>query len=165
MLDFASRNRAHLSPWEPLRSPDYWSLQYWQRQLESSHDEIRRGVGLRTVFVEREAPDGAIIGVANLSQICRGAFLSSMLGYSIDADHQGHGLMQEALRALIGFAFDGIVGLGLHRIQANYRPENARSKRLLDALGFEQEGFARDYLFIDGAWRDHVLTAKLAPRP
>jgi ribosomal-protein-alanine N-acetyltransferase len=48
---------------------------------------------------------------------------------------------------------------------ANYRPENERSGRLLQRLGFAREGYARDYLFIDGAWRDHVLTSLTTPRP
>jgi ribosomal-protein-alanine N-acetyltransferase len=47
----------------------------------------------------------------------------------------------------------------LHRIGANYMPHNARSGRLLAGLGFRIEGYARDYLYIDGAWRDHVLTS------
>ena len=47
----------------------------------------------------------------------------------------------------------------LHRVQANVRPENARSLRLLEQAGFEREGFAREYLFIDGAWRDHIMLA------
>jgi ribosomal-protein-alanine N-acetyltransferase len=47
---------------------------------------------------------------------------------------------------------------------ANYRPENERSARVLERLGFEREGLAREYLFIDGAWRDHVLTSLLNPR-
>jgi ribosomal-protein-alanine N-acetyltransferase len=42
---------------------------------------------------------------------------------------------------------------------ANYRPQNERSARLLERLGFTREGLAKDYLFIDGAWRDHVLTS------
>jgi len=68
--------------------------------------------------------------------------------------------MAEALRAANGFAFRA---LRLHRIMANYRPENERSGRLLERLGFVREGLARDYLFIDGAWRDHVLTALVHP--
>ncbi|MCK6430817.1 MAG: GNAT family N-acetyltransferase, partial [Burkholderiaceae bacterium] len=68
------------------------------------------------------------------------------------------GLMTEALAACIDFAFGA---LRLHRIQANYMPENERSGRLLARLAFEREGYAKDYLFIDGAWRDHVLTARL----
>ena len=51
--------------------------------------------------------------------------------------------------------------IGLHRVEANYQPSNERSGRLLRSLGFTVEGYARDYLYIDGAWRDHVLTAKI----
>ncbi|MNW20600.1 ribosomal-protein-S5-alanine N-acetyltransferase [compost metagenome] len=51
----------------------------------------------------------------------------------------------------------------LHRIMANYRPENARSARLLSRLGFQREGEARSYLQINGAWCDHVLTALINP--
>jgi ribosomal-protein-alanine N-acetyltransferase len=83
-----------------------------------------------------------------------------MLGYSIDAAHEGRGLMREALEAVLADAFGR---LGLHRVQANVRPENARSLALLARLGFEREGLAREYLFIDGAWRDHVMTARRAP--
>jgi ribosomal-protein-alanine N-acetyltransferase len=49
-------------------------------------------------------------------------------------------------------------------IVANYRPENPRSSTPARRLGFAPEGLARDYLFIDGAWRDHVLTALVNPR-
>jgi len=51
----------------------------------------------------------------------------------------------------------------LHRIMANYRPENERSARVLSGLGFQQEGFARSYLKINGEWADHVLTALVNP--
>ena len=46
---------------------------------------------------------------------------------------------------------------------ANYQPTNVRSGRLLERLGFVREGYARHHLLIDGAWRDHVLTALLNP--
>ena len=65
--------------------------------------------------------------------------------------------MREGLTAVINFAFSS--EMYLHRIQANVRPENHRSLRLLEELGFEREGFARDYLFIDGTWRDHAMLA------
>ena len=80
-----------------------------------------------------------------------------MLGYAIDGQLQGQGLMREGLAAIIKFAFSS--EMHLHRLQANVRPENVRSLRLLEQLGFEREGFARDYLFIDGAWRDHAMFA------
>jgi ribosomal-protein-alanine N-acetyltransferase len=65
--------------------------------------------------------------------------------------------MREALHAVIEHAFSPAVHL--HRIQANVRPENGRSVRLLQRLGFEDEGLAREYLFIDGAWQDHRMFA------
>jgi ribosomal-protein-alanine N-acetyltransferase len=64
--------------------------------------------------------------------------------------------MIEALQAAIAFVFGP---LRVHRIQANYMPHNLRSGRLLERLGFVEEGLARDYLLIDGRWRDHVLTS------
>ncbi|PIQ43755.1 MAG: hypothetical protein COV52_04750 [Gammaproteobacteria bacterium CG11_big_fil_rev_8_21_14_0_20_46_22] len=64
--------------------------------------------------------------------------------------------MSEALRAVIAFVFEE---QKLHRLMANYRPENKRSEAVLSNLGFEKEGFAKAYLYLDGAWRDHVLTA------
>ena len=69
-------------------------------------------------------------------------------------------MMREALEATVEHVF---AVLKLHRIQANYVPHNARSGRLLERLGFVNEGLAKDYLFIDGAWRDHVLTARFNP--
>ena len=65
--------------------------------------------------------------------------------------------MREALIAIVEHAFSHEIHL--HRIQANVRPENLRSLRLLESLGFEREGIAKDYLFINGAWRDHVMLA------
>ena len=65
--------------------------------------------------------------------------------------------MREGLTAVINFAFSS--KMCLHRIQANVRPENLHGLRLLEQLGFEHEGFARAYLFIDGAWRDHAMLA------
>ncbi len=113
------------------------------------------------LFLHDESPEQAV-GQIHLSQIARAPFCNAMLGYSIDSAHEGRGLMHEALLAVLADAFGPRVGL--HRVQANVRPENTRSLALLGRLGFEREGLAREYLFIDGAWRDHVLTARRAPR-
>src|SRR3546814_5111337 len=109
-----------------------------------------------------EDPDGPVIGQVNFSNIVRGAFQAAHMGYQIDAECEGRGLMTEALRLAIDFMF---ARFGLHRIMANYIPDNHRSGRVLERLGFEKEGYARNYLFIDGAWRDHVLTALINPHP
>ncbi|MGL4831510.1 MAG: GNAT family N-acetyltransferase [Propionibacteriaceae bacterium] len=45
--------------------------------------------------------------------------------------------------------------LGLHRLEIAIRPENSSSLRVVEKLGFHEEGQRRAYLHIDGAWRDH----------
>jgi ribosomal-protein-alanine N-acetyltransferase len=102
-----------------------------------------------------------IIGKVSLTQVARGAFQNAMLGYAIDREYEGLGLMREALQAVVTHAFSA--EFNLHRIQANIRPENLRSIGIIQRLGFEQEGLAREYLFIDGAWRDHLMFALRNP--
>jgi len=70
--------------------------------------------------------------------------------------------MTEGLRCLLPFAFGR---LALHRVEAACLPRNEASRRLLDRIGFREEGFARQYLRIDGAWQDHVLYALLGDDP
>jgi ribosomal-protein-alanine N-acetyltransferase len=73
-----------------------------------------------------------------------------------DSKEEGKGLMFEALREAIRYVF---VEKRLHRIMANYMPSNVRSANLLKKLGFVEEGYAKEYLLINGRWEDHILTA------
>jgi [ribosomal protein S5]-alanine N-acetyltransferase len=100
--------------------------------------------------------DDELAGVYNVSEIVRGAFQSAYLGYYAFVPLAGTGSMRAAMPLVFAHAFDE---LRLHRLQANVQPENVRSRRLLEATGWREEGYAPRYLFIDGAWRDHVLYA------
>lgn len=102
---------------------------------------------------------GAIIGVANLSEVVRGIFQSAYLGFYGHADYAGRGLMREGLLLLLRHAFRV---MRLHRIEANVQPGNARSLTLVRSLGFRREGFSPKYLKIGGRWRDHQRWALLA---
>ena len=93
-----------------------------------------------------------IVGVVNLNDIVYGSFLSANLSYYVDANHQGHGYMTEALSLVARFSFEV---LGLHRLEAAIQPGNQPSKKLVQRCGFSFEGLAHDFLFIDGQWRDH----------
>jgi [ribosomal protein S5]-alanine N-acetyltransferase len=157
---FAVENDDHLARWEPPRPEGYFSEAYWYRRLERNRDELALGGSVRLGVFRRGAPEGPLLGHVNFSQIVRGGFQSCFLGYSLDRRCVGRGMMTEALEGAIPFVFDQ---LRLHRIQANYIPTNERSGRVLRRLGFVVEGYARDYLFIGGAWRDHVLTALVNP--
>jgi ribosomal-protein-alanine N-acetyltransferase len=110
-------------------------------------------------FLLRHPSCGQLIGFVNVNNIVRGGFQSGYLGYGAFASHAGRGLMTEGLRAVVSVAF---ADHGLHRLEANIQPGNARSIALVRRLGFEKEGFSRRYLRIDGDWRDHERWALLA---
>jgi ribosomal-protein-alanine N-acetyltransferase len=66
--------------------------------------------------------------------------------------------MTRAVRAAAGYAFET---LRLRRIEAACVPNNVPSTRLLETVGFRREGYARQYLCINGVWQDHLLFALL----
>ena len=151
----------HLDRWSPPPAQGFFTDSFWSERLAIAVEEFRAERAVRFVLQERGAPLAAeVLGTCNYTNIVRGAFQACHLGYQVGRAHEGKGLMAEALRAANAFVFEH---LRLHRIMANFRPENVRSRRLLERLGFEEEGLARDYLYIDGAWRDHVLTSLRNP--
>ena len=155
---YYSDNAAHLDPWEPARSPTFHTLDACRARIAFALAEMHVGRSLQLVLRLKETR--ALIGVCNFTNIVRGPFQACTLGYSIAAKAEGQGLMHEALEASLKHMFEQE---NLHRIMANYVPENARSGQLLARLGFDVEGRAKDYLHIAGKWRDHILTAKTNP--
>ncbi|PTU02197.1 30S ribosomal protein S5 alanine N-acetyltransferase [Pseudomonas sp. HMWF031] len=152
--DFYQRNQAHLAPWSPVRPDDYYSPEKIRSRLAQQAFAFEDGYAVHFAVLERGSEQ--MIGACNFSGIIRGAFQACYLGYHIDQSRQGQGLMHEALQAGIRYIFET---MNLHRIMANYIPDNERSARLLERLGFEREGYAKAYLNIGGHWQDHVLTA------
>ena len=100
-----------------------------------------------------------LAGVINISEIVRGSFRSGYLGYYAFAPHNGLGYMTRGLRAVLHHAFGR---LRLHRLEANIQPGNQASRRLVQRLGFRNEGFSPQYLKIAGQWRDHERWAVTA---
>jgi ribosomal-protein-alanine N-acetyltransferase len=120
--------------------------------LESWRASIKLGLDVRYIALL----DENVIGTIGITNIVRGGFQAAYLGYNIAENQQNKGLMTEMLAEVIKHAFEV---LKLHRLMANYRPENIASARVLEKLGFTKEGFAKNYLMVDGQWRDHVLTS------
>lgn len=160
LLTYAVDNEPHLARWEPPRPESYFTEGFWYRRLERNRDELTHDLSLRLCILRRADPEGPVLGHVNFNNIARGAFQAATLGYSVDHRSEGRGVMHEALAAAIPFAFRE---LRLHRVQANYVPTNERSGRCLRRLGFVIEGYARDYLYIGGEWRDHVLASLTNP--
>lgn len=168
---YLRRNRAHFERWDPPLPADHAEPARVQAALAQGADAFTTGLSLRWWLqpglggdTQAGAPgrDGVpVIGSVHLSGIVRGAFHSANLGYALDAAWQGRGLMHEALDAALAEAFSP--RLNLHRVQAAVRPENQRSLAVLRRGGFDMIGLARQYLFIDGRWRDHLLFERRNP--
>lgn len=159
LVDYINKNKEHLAPWDPLRSPEYYALESCKERLTAEWKAFQEQRSLCLFAFKRDGT--AIIGRISFTNIVRGPFQACHLGYSIDSDFQGQGLMTELLEAAIDYVF---TELKLHRIMANYLPRNKASARVLEKLGFEIEGKARAYLKIAGNWEDHILSSKINPQ-
>ena len=147
-------SQAFLAPWEPTWAYDALSRGAFRRRLKMYRAEMRQGVTYS--FLIFRAADDALLGGITLSHLRRGVARSATLGYWIGATHARHGYTTEALWALLEYAFQR---LGLHRVEAACLPGNEASRRLLLKVGFQEEGYAREYLRINGSWQDHHLFA------
>ncbi len=160
LLAYYTNNREHLRRWEPARQPAFYTHAATGERLAQMERQMAQGQAVNLLIRKRES--GMLAGVCNFSNIVRGPLQACHLGFGVDAQCEGQGLMQEAVAAAIRYMFEVA---GQHRIMANHLPEDQRSAALLARLGFEREGLARSYLHIDGAWRDHVLTALINNPP
>ena len=143
-----------LDRWEPLGPPPEvrYSRQEFARGVSFAEGQARADRGYRFGVFE----DGSLRGQLTLSEVSRGAFQSAFLGYWVDGRHAGRGIVPEAVRVLLGYAFGG---LRLHRVQVAIIPRNAPSLRVAEKVGFRREGVAQRYIQINGVWEDHVLFA------
>ncbi|HEY0602530.1 MAG TPA: ribosomal protein S5-alanine N-acetyltransferase [Herpetosiphonaceae bacterium] len=159
IIHYYTANHEHLAPFSPRRPDNFLTEPYWQQMIARVHNDFANDRSLRLVLCDRTRPQ-QMIGEVNFNNFVRGAAHFCHLGYTIDAGYQGGGYMTEALQAAIAYVF---AELHMHRIMANYIPHNQRSGKVLRRLGFVVEGYARDYLLIDGAWQDHILTSLTNP--
>jgi ribosomal-protein-alanine N-acetyltransferase len=165
MADYAAwselrhESRAFLKPWEPIWPADDLTRVAFRRRLKRYVRELEQDQAYPFFVFEAS---GGLVGGVTVSQVRRGVSQSCSIGYWMGAPHAGKGLMTAAVKALTPFAFEA---LKLRRIEAACLPRNAASIRLLEKSGFEREGYARQYLCIDGLWQDHLLYALLREGP
>lgn len=153
------RNEQWLSPWEgrpEAQPPATWADRHspvvFTAMLHNVRKESRAGRTLPLAVTY----DGRLAGQVTASNVVRGAFDSTSVGYWVDGALAGRGVLPTALAMLVDHCFQSV---GLHRIEANIRPENTASRRVVEKLGFREEAMHLRYLFIDGAWRDHLSFA------
>jgi [ribosomal protein S5]-alanine N-acetyltransferase len=155
IVSYYTQNQVFFTPYYPAWTNNFFTDDYWQLQVEVNLRGFRNGTSLRLCIFPKNNPN-RVIGVINFSNFVRGVAQYCTVGYSLCESHQGNGYMQEAMEAAIVYVFQN---LHMHRIMANYMPHNRRSGSLLKKLGFVVEGYARDYIMINGKWEDHILTS------
>jgi ribosomal-protein-alanine N-acetyltransferase len=148
-------NEMWLAPWEPTSS-EPWGVRHsvasWPSALSSLRRLARAGVLLPFMITW----DGELVGQLTVNNVVRGALRSAQIGYWVDEGHANRGITTTAVALATDHCFGPV---GLHRIEVDIRPENARSRRVVEKLGFREEGLYVRYLDIDGGWRDHVTYA------
>ncbi|OLQ93870.1 ribosomal protein S5 alanine N-acetyltransferase [Vibrio ponticus] len=157
--EYFKANRDHLKPWEPKREETFFSLSGWTQKLIKLNELHKLGLGYYLLIIDK--PSGEMLGTISFSNITRFPFHACNVGYSLGQLAQGKGVMTKALKLAVDYMFEH---QQMHRVMASYMPHNQRSEAVLSRVGFEREGYAKDYLLIDGAWRDHVLTALTNPK-
>jgi len=116
-----------------------------------------------TIAADKQYPFGIflketdeLIGDVTLMEVLRGPLQSCFIGYMLDRDYNGKGIMTEAVGLAVDYAFGT---LKLHRIEAGVMPHNLGSMRVLEKAGFHKEGIARKNVKINGKWEDHQVLA------
>jgi ribosomal-protein-alanine N-acetyltransferase len=153
-------SRDFLTPWEPTWPVDDLSRSAFRRRIRRYTEDLRTDQGYAFLIYSRS--DDKLVGGLTLANIRRGVAQAGSLGYWMGLPHIRQGYMTAAVRAVIPFAF---ATLRLHRLEAACIPTNAGSTRLLEKSGFVREGYAREYLCINGIWQDHLLYARLKDQP
>jgi ribosomal-protein-alanine N-acetyltransferase len=172
-IAYHRNNQDHLMPFGPKWPPDFFNEEFWTKQVETNKKEYREDKSARFFLFEKRGgrtaetvSDNAreynneVIGTVSFGGILRGAAQFCYLGYGLAKEKEKRGYMTEILREAIVFAF---TDLKLHRVMANYIPTNEASGKILKRLGFTVEGYARDYLYLNGKWQDHILTSITNP--
>ena len=160
-----TRNEAWLAPWEgrsPSQPPASWrdrhSPAVFAVMLRHQRKEARAGRVLPFAITV----GGRLAGSVTVGGVTRGALDGAYVGYWVDRDVAGRGVAPTAVALALDHCFGPV---GLHRVEANVRPENVASRRVVEKLGLVSEGLHRRYLFIDEDWRDHLTYALLADDP
>lgn len=147
-------SREFLKPFEPRWSEADLSRRVFMARLRRGREEALLNTDFNFLIFRQEARGQALVGGLTLSNIRRRAAQFASLGYWMGRQYAGQGIMTEAVAQVVPFA---LTTLGLHRLHAACLPDNLASRRVLEKNGFREEGYAENYLQIDGRWCDHVL--------
>lgn len=152
VLDFYMRDKELFEMYEPERIAGFYTMERQKQIIAYEYNAAVKG-SLFRYYVYRKQKPGRIIGTICFHHIQGGFSSSCEIGYKFSSAYHHMGYATEALGKITELIF---TDLRLHRIMAWALPDNTASTRLLQRVGFCYEGISRDYLFLQGAWRDHA---------
>lgn len=156
VADFNVRNKEALEDTEPTRPNMFYTKKGVKRLLKDEYKDAMHGEDFRYYLSLKG--DKKIIGTVCIGSVVFGSVKSCVLSYKIDKDYRNMGLCTEAVQEIINFAFEV---LELHRIEVMVMPRNAKSLRVVNKFGFEEEGISKKCFEINGVWEDHIRFALL----
>ena len=154
LTNYYIRNKEHLREFEPSRDNSFYEVEVQRKILIESYKQLMIGTGMDLGIYLKDK----LIGKIKVSNIVHGVFKSAFIGYSIDKEHEGKGYMKEAVLLVEKYCKQY---LDLHRLEASVLVDNIKSKRVLLKSGFEEIGINKEYLYINGKWRDHITFYKI----
>jgi [ribosomal protein S5]-alanine N-acetyltransferase len=160
-----ARNNQWLAPWEASNPDPVGGLPDYRQMVRSLNSQAAQAQALPFVITERvpASRNPEIVGQLTVSSIVWGSAMMATLGYWVDQMRAGRGIAPTAVALVTDHCFRT---LGLHRMEINIRPENGPSLRVVEKLGFRDEGYRPRYLHINGEWADHrsfALTSEEVP--
>ena len=154
LTEYYIRNKDHLKNFEPTRDSSFYTYEVQKEILLESYRQLMTGAGSDLGIYK----DDKLIGKIKISNVVYGVFKNGIVGYSIDKEYEGKGYMKEAVNLALEYAKNY---LDLHRLEASILTDNVRSKGVLLSCGFEEVGLNKNYLYINGSWRDHITFYKI----
>ncbi|WML46023.1 GNAT family protein [Neobacillus sp. PS3-40] len=154
LLQLNNRNRDFFQAYSPKRQEDYYTYEKQLKLIQEGREKYTRDQAYSFGIFLNETNE--LIGRVDLTEILRGGLQSCFIGYFLDQNFNGKGIMTEAVKLVVDYGFQE---LRLHRIEAGVMPHNIGSIRVLEKAGFEKEGIARKNVKINDKWEDHQVLA------
>lgn len=159
VLSFLQKNRLIFEPYETQKHPSYYTLSHQSDILQAEYNAFLSLKYIR-YYIFKKDDENAVIGTVSFSNILPKPFCSCTIGYKIDAAHQRMGYATEALLSATQAMF---ADFGIHRIEAYVLNDNIASMKLLDTLGFTNEGLCRKCIQIQKEYKDHYRYSLISP--
>ena len=148
--EYFIRNRDFHKQFSQTHADDYFTVSVQKKYLAYDCDSFLEG-SLVPLWITEKGSD-KLIGRVSFFNFAYGGMMSCAVGYHLDKDYEGKGIMSEALKSSLAFVFDEYK---MHRVEAFILPENERSIKLVQRVGFTYEGYRKSYMHINGKYRDH----------